>query len=98
MTAAAPAVSAGSQFKSVTETNEFQLHLPFGEGEPPQPYCEAQVLWPLTEADFRLFDAQARAGNAFAQNNLGMGARSDDFRFWCLTADLFRCGVFVWLV
>jgi hypothetical protein len=69
---AAPAVSAGSQFKSVTETNEFQLHLPFAEAQPVQSFCESNdIRWPLREADCAFFEAEAKAGNAHALNNLG---------------------------
>jgi hypothetical protein len=68
--------TAVSQFKTVTNENELQLHLPFESDEPLQVYCEAkQMEWPLTEADFRLFEAEAKAGNMHATSNLGLYER-----------------------
>ncbi len=37
-----------------------------------QPYCEAKdITWPLTEAGFRLFETEAKAGNSHGLNNMG---------------------------
>ncbi len=63
--------AAGSQFTAVTNQTEFQLHLPFESEEPVQPYCEAEVRWPLTVADLQRFEAESKAGNVHATNNLG---------------------------
>jgi hypothetical protein len=99
---AAPAVSAGSQFKSVTEGNEFQLHLPFERGSVVQPFCESNdIRWPLSEADLHLFERESKAGNAHAQNNLGLlkTVRDPFLTTYSLSFDSpVRCGVFVRLV
>jgi hypothetical protein len=76
MSAASTASAAASQFTAVTAANEFQLHLPFKKDEPVQPYCDAKVKWPLTDADFQLFKTENKASNAHAKNNLGLPTAS----------------------
>jgi TPR repeat protein len=93
----ASSATAVSQFACVASENEFQLHLPFGPDAVVQPYVEdRETQWPLTQADMKLFEAEAKASNAHAQNNLGeLALIWTRGWMWCVRM---WCGCFVAVV